>query len=1049
MAGGNTTTLAEPAMAGWLRRLTDRANWLTLVVWMGMACATTGIAYVVVRSLALSPTYLMPFYLPVGVACAYACAARNRIALIAALLGTGAASVGYVLWVSAPASIAVAHVSKGVLVAWAAAGIMWWLAGSSERIRTVRGMLIFLTCVIPGASAAGLALVLCFNYFVYEPQITAERAWRIAADSARADVLGMLIVMPWLMWLLGGGWKERRGWRRLKGPAMIVLVAVASAAVFCRTWDGAGMSLLMAFSLVPLALVSAAWVGSANAAASVTIIALFAAYGTPRGLGPLATLLSDEAQLTLGLQAYVAILAVSALWLGVTSTANRTSQRQLSVSEGRFREFLRLTSEGVWRCELDEPVSVALPAERQVALVLERGYLAECNDAMARMYGAQKASELEGVRLATFMAPGDVRTHEYLLALVKNNYSLVDVTSHERGLDGSERCFSNSLVAIVEGGNIVRAWGTQRDISATYAAQARLEASELRLRTLIDSAPHVAVQGYDREGRIIFWSKGAESLFEISEEKAIGKPISIINLSPEATSQFFAVLARIDETGEVVGPIEWRFQTPSGQERIALGSLFPLRGADGCKHYYCVDCDVSEAVHAEQERQVAEERLYSTQKLESLGVMAGGVAHDFNNLLVGILGNAGLAAAELPADHPASSRLRQVQETAQRAAELTRQLLAYAGKARVTVQAVDVVSLIGGIVSLLPSLTRDGVVPAFEHPDSVALIDADKTQLEQVLLNLLINAAEAGEGVPGAGVAVGAYQVQIDERSDLEGYVPTAPEPGDYVCIKVSDTGRGIAPENIERLFDPFFSTKFTGRGLGLAVVLGIIRGHHGAIRVRSAAMAGTTFTVLLPMRGSGLADVLSQEPPRALSAAPRGLSRGAADGGVWHGEGQRSWRIGTTAAAEIESKGTTHEEGMVAGGQAIDSQNGQHGSVLVVDDEPLVLDVMRRTLEALGWATFGAANAGEAYAAMEAHPLISIAIIDVTMPQVKGSVLAGQLRARWPNVTLLLSSGYSSESIGNLEAMGVDGFVAKPFTPENLLDAMLAALSRSETRAR
>lgn len=1033
MAASNETYESPLTWARRWREVTDRGDWLTAAVWAA-ACGLLIVAFHAgVRALSVPPLYLTPFFLPAGVACAFACACRNRACGVGTLAGIIIATSGYLLVRPAEWDRSAAHISKMLLEAGIVAGVFSWLSGQDRYIRTVRGMVIFLTCAVPAACIAGVAITFIIIMAMHEPAVSLGGAMQASLDIVRADFVGILVVVPWLLWLLAGApTTPNHGRRRAEAALLLFLVAITSIFLFSRQWSGTGLALLVAFSPVPILLISAGRIGPANAAANLTIISICLTFASLRNHGPLVTLLNDRTQLMIGLQAYIAILAISSLSLGAVSIASRRTTQLLVKSEVRYREYLRLASEGVWRAELRKAVPTGLPPDVQVAMILEHGYLAECNDSMAQMYGAQKGAELVGMPVRQLLVPSDPRNVAYLRALIENNYTLVDVESFEKDLNGNDVCFSNSLVGIVENGFLIRAWGTQRDISARRAAQRSLEVSEQRLRTLIESAPHVAVECYARDGTILFWSKGAEKLFELSAAQALGSPISIIGMSEQSTASFFNTLQRIDQSGEVVGPVEWEFVTAAGEAKTCLGSLFAMSGPDGSRQYVCVDCDVTSRVRAEHHRQRAEEQLFNAQKLESLGVMAGGVAHDFNNLLVGILGKAALAASQLPADHAAAIPLRQVQATAQRAAELTKQLLAYSGKSRVEIQQLDIPLLISGIAALLPTIAREAVVPALEFEAGLPRIEADKIQIEQVLLNLMINAAEACEGSGKTAVHVAARSLKVLPEAPPSGFIPGPPPPGAYVAIIVSDSGGGIDPASIERLFEPFFTTKFTGRGLGLAVVLGVVRAHNGFIRVQSTVNRGTTFTVLLP----ALAGTTSRSglAPVGTDLLGAGTKETRLDTGFAH-----SGLIAPTASATIEGKNVN----------TMAFQKGQQGKVLVVDDEPLVLDVLRRTLEALGWETLGAPGGEEALEVLRTDPAVSMMVIDVTMPRIRGSDLAKQVRGLWPSMTILLSSGYASESLGNLAAMGVDGFVTKPFTPESLLDSLLAALSGREVQSK
>jgi nitrogen-specific signal transduction histidine kinase/CheY-like chemotaxis protein len=258
--------------------------------------------------------------------------------------------------------------------------------------------------------------------------------------------------------------------------------------------------------------------------------------------------------------------------------------------------------------------------------------------------------------------------------------------------------------------------------------------------------------------------------------------------------------------------------------------------------------DISEARATERERRTMEERLQQAAKLESLGVLAGGIAHDFNNLLVGILGNASLSLETLPEDSEVRPMLDQVVTAAQRAADLTRQMLAYAGKGKFYVEKVRMGELVRDTLPLIQSSIPRSVRLEVEIHDD-CLVEADATQLQQIIMNLVINAGEACSGRSGL-VRVATSDLQIDQGAMPGVFGATSIEPGAYVCLEVRDNGTGMDQETLGKIFDPFFTTKFTGRGLGLAATLGIVRGHGGVLQVESKPGEGSRFRVLLPATG-------------------------------------------------------------------------------------------------------------------------------------------------------------------------------------------------------
>jgi PAS domain S-box-containing protein len=365
------------------------------------------------------------------------------------------------------------------------------------------------------------------------------------------------------------------------------------------------------------------------------------------------------------------------------------------------------------------------------------------------------------------------------------------------------------------------------------------ELTELReFKRALDAHAIVAVT--DLHGRIIYANDMFCAISKYSREELLGRDHRLIN-SGHHSKAFFAELWRTILDGRI-----WR-----GEIRN--------RAKDGT--FYWVDTTIVPSldehgrpvrfvsIRAEStERKQAEEALRQTQKLESLGVLAGGIAHDFNNLLTSILGNCSLSAMTLAGDSPVQAYLRQIEQASLRAADLTRQMLAYAGSARNARALVDLNLLLLGMKDLLTARGYPGVELGFELEPQLPGVLGDPDQLQQMVLNLATNGWEA-IGELGRGTVTLATGLRELDGSPQDGSGPGLPlPPGRYVLLEVRDTGCGMAPDQLERIFDPFYTTKFIGRGLGLPAVLGIVRGLGGGIRVQSEPGRGCGVRVLLPV---------------------------------------------------------------------------------------------------------------------------------------------------------------------------------------------------------
>jgi len=384
------------------------------------------------------------------------------------------------------------------------------------------------------------------------------------------------------------------------------------------------------------------------------------------------------------------------------------------------------------------------------------------------------------------------------------------------------------------------------------------------------------------------------------------------------------------------------------------------------------------------QRRRSEEQMRNAQKLESLGVLAGGIAHDFNNLLVGVLGNAGLALLELPEDSSARQPIRDIEISAQRAAELTRQMLAYAGRGRFRVEPVDLSLVVEEMSQLLRRVISRQTQLSLRLARQVPAVVADVTQLRQVVMNLITNASDALGDAAGT-VTLETGSVVADRAMLASTYLNEELPPGPYVYLQVSDTGSGMDSATSARIFEPFFTTKFTGRGLGLAAVLGIVRGHKGAISVQSTVGKGTTFRVLLPASTStaGVTD----------AATGSALGRGA-------------------------------------------------GLVLLVDDEEAVRGLARRVLERGGYQVIEAANGEDALGALADHRAsVRAVVLDLTMPGLGGEATLQRIRQDSPRLPVIVSSGYVPEEGGTLADVP---FLAKPYRPSELVDAVKKAIETS-----
>jgi len=600
--------------------------------------------------------------------------------------------------------------------------------------------------------------------------------------------------------------------------------------------------------------------------------------------------------------------------------------------------------------------------------------------------------------------PGETNAMPLLVAAIGREPGLAE---HRAALE-AEGIAAMAIVPLVSAGRVIG------ELAVYYASQQAFVSSQVHVVITIAAFTAFAI---DRQ-RAVDQLEGERGMF-------VGGPIVVLRwrnqagwpveyASPNLMAQFgyapedlmsgvipYASIVHPDDLERVASEIAaavvgelatfeqtYRLRRADGEYRSIYDFTVVTRELGEVTGFRGYVLDVTERDAATAALHEAEVRLGEVQRLESLGVLAGGIAHDFNNLLVGVLGNAALALDELPEGSPARPIVHAIQTAGQRGAELTRQLLAYSGKGKFVVEPVHLTALVDEAGQLLATVIEKTATLVYRLAGDIPVIEADATQIRQVVMNLLTNASDALEGQPGTIIVTthGETLTAEDPRctsSDLP--------PGEYAVLEVADSGVGMDDATARRVFDPFFTTKFHGRGLGMAAVLGIVKGHRGAIRIDSAPGRGTTVSLYLPV--PILARNFVRDPPE---------QRGA--------------------QAERPRAGTT---------------------ILVVDDEKMVRDVTQRTLRRGGFLVRQAENGRAALdiLALDASS-IHLVLLDLTMPELSGEATLRHIREQWPDLPVLLSSGYSADtSMAAIKQLGAS-FIQKPYMPEDLLVAIRAALA-------
>ena len=511
-------------------------------------------------------------------------------------------------------------------------------------------------------------------------------------------------------------------------------------------------------------------------------------------------------------------------------------------SEERYRSFIAQSSEGVSRLEIDPPVPTNLPEEEQIDWLYRGGRIAECNDAMARMYGYKDAHELVGTALADLHDVHDQANREQIRSFIRAGYRLSDSETREHAKDGKPRVFLNNVVGFIEDGHIVRVWGTQRDVT---------------------------------------------------------------------------------------------------------------------------------------DQRHLEEQFRQAQKMEAVGQLAGGIAHDFNNLLTAILGNTQLLLRDLPPGDSKRGDVEEIRKASERAASLTRQLLAYSRRQMLQPEVLDLNVVVAEMDKMLRRLIGENIALETLLAPDLGRVRADPNQIEQVLVNLAVNARDAMADGGGGTLTIETANVDLDEAFTQ---AHLGSKAGPHALLAVTDTGTGMDATVRAHLFEPFFTTKEVGKGtgLGLATVYGIVKQSDGYISVSSEPGRGSSFKVYLPR----------------LDARPRTSS---------------------PALKGVAGRGTE--------------------TILVVEDEPAVLALSQRALEAHGYVVLAASDATTALRLVERHGgTIHLLLTDVVMPGMSGRDLADQLAARRPGTRVLYMSGYPGDAVvqhGELQPGA--SFLQKPFSADGL----------------
>jgi PAS domain S-box-containing protein len=509
----------------------------------------------------------------------------------------------------------------------------------------------------------------------------------------------------------------------------------------------------------------------------------------------------------------------------------------------------------------------------------------------------------------------------------------------------------------------------QDNIVELKRSEANIKQQTSLMDGLLKSIPDI-IFFKDREGVYLGCNPEFARFVGRHEEEIKGR--TDYDLFPKDVADFFRTNDRIMmEQGVPRHNEEW-IDYPDGS-RILIDTLkAPLRALDGeVIGILGVSRNISERKRAEEERRNLELQMQQTQKLESLGVLAGGIAHDFNNILMAIMGNADLALMRINPESPAVDNLKRIEQASARAADLAKQMLAYSGKGKFVVEHLDMSCLVDEMLHMMEVSISKKAVLRLNLTTPLPSVEADATQMRQIIMNLVINASEA-IGEKSGVIAIKTGYMECDRTYLQSIWLNENLPAGLYVSLEISDTGCGMDADTLAKLFDPFFTTKFTGRGLGMAAVLGIVRGHNGAIRVYSEPGKGSSFNILLPA-----------SPDKSDKSDVSDLSDG------WKGS----------------------------------------GTVLLVDDEETVRAIGSEMLRELGFQVVTANDGRDALEVFKSRDDIDFVILDLTMPKMDGEQCFRALRQLKPEAKVIMSSGFNQQEVTQkFVGKGLAGFIQKPY---------------------
>ncbi len=624
-----------------------------------------------------------------------------------------------------------------------------------------------------------------------------------------------------------------------------------------------------------------------------------------------------------------------------------------------------------------------------IAVMDVNGRLKQFNPAWSNLLGWTR-EELNSINLMSIIHPEDKEKTIKLLRALGGSDSIMYLTNRYKTNTGSYKLIRWSIIPFKEKELI---FASGRDETERYEAELELKKMWDRLDIAINNGV-IGLWDYNLKEHTLIINKSMSVLLGLES-----------NVIPDIDKKWNEYIHESDFPSSMKAMIEhlkgskdyyideYRIRLTSGEQRwfFSRGKIVdydqdgkPTRMAGSIT-------DITEQKNAENRRKKLEQKMQQAQKLESLGILAGGIAHDFNNLLLGIMGNADIMFYELSEGSPLQHRLLEIKKAARRASELTNQMLAYSGKGSFKIETIDINDVITDMDSLLESSISKKIKLTYELSTGLKLIKGDITQIRQIIMNLILNASEAIGNTPGT-ISIKTYLTECTEEIIDHLSINFSMKPGQYLCMEVSDTGCGIDPDKIKQIFDPFYTTKFTGRGLGLSAVSGIIKSHNAGLLVDSELGTGTTFRIYFPVTDEDSAPARKEKNEKPI---------------------------------DIKRK---------------------NASVLIADDEKYIRDLATRMLTIAGYNVILATNGREAIDIFtQNRDTIACIILDLTMPELDGVEALAEIRKIDYSVPIIISSGYCESDIEDrFREKNVSGFLQKPYQITEIVDSIKKAIDEN-----